>query len=324
MSFSLIGYNQSSAWHKNADTIDELAVQRTKAGLLWINIDTICDTDTVRKISEVYHIHPLTVEDILDGTQRPKSEEFDDYLFIILKSVSRKGGEEPEFEQISMIITCDTLITFQERPGDPFEGIRQRILNNGGRFRRMGIDYLAYAIIDSLIDEYFSTLDSFNVEFEAFEERAFDENDNSFIQDMQKTRRTISSMHRIIWPMRESIAAIIHFDSELIHRELEPFFKDILDNIVQLSEIVENYRELLASIMEVNLSAVSNRMNRVMKVLTIISTIFIPLTFIVGVYGMNFAYMPELQSRLAYPIVWIVMLLIALAMLFFFKKHKWL
>ncbi|MDR2150797.1 MAG: magnesium/cobalt transporter CorA [Spirochaetaceae bacterium] len=324
MSLSLIGYNQSGAWQENADTIDELQVLRTKADHLWINLNQSSDAALVRAMSEVYHIHPLTVEDILDNTQRPKAEEFDDYLFLILKMVSRKGEAAPEFEQISMILTGDTLITVQESEGDPFNGIRQRILNNGGRFRRMGIDYLAYAIIDCLIEGYFLTLDSFSLEFEAFEERAFDENDSAFIPDIQKTRRNISSMRRIIWPMRESIAALIHFDSELLHKELEPFFKDILDNIVQISEIVENYRELLSGIMEVNLSAISNRMNRVMKVLTIISTIFIPLTFIVGVYGMNFAYMPELQNRFAYPLVWAVMLIIALAMVLFFKKNKWL
>lgn len=321
MGFSFISYNQSGAFQKNAKDLNELPCD--KASLMWINVDCTSDSGIVQKISEVYHIHPLTVEDILDGSQRPKLEDFDDYLFIILKSVGRVG-EELEFKQIGMIIMCDTLITFQEKGDGSFDGIKMRILNNVGRVRRMGIDYLAYTIIDSVIEEYFLTLDSFSIAFEAFEERALDENDNSFIQDIQKTRRTISFMRRTIWPMRESITAVIHSDSSLIHEELKPFFKDILDNIVQISEIVDNHREMLASIMEVNLSAVSNRMNRVMKVLTIISTIFIPLTFIVGVYGMNFIYMPELKSPIAYPIVWTVMILIAAAMLLFFKKHKWL
>jgi magnesium transporter len=324
MKISLIGYDPAGAWQKDAKTVEELLEYRNTAGLTWINVDGLDDASAIRRLTEVYHIHSLTVEDILDINQRPKSEEFDTYLLIIFKSVSRNGKAAPEFEQISLILTMDTVITFQEAPGDPFNGIRRRILSNVGRFRKMGSDYLAYAIIDSLVDEYFMTVESFGTEIEEFEERALDENDTTFIIDLQRAKQSIIQMRRIIWPLRESIATVLHLDSDLINDELEPFLKDILDNIVQAAETVENYRELLSGVLDVNFSVVSNRMNRVMKVLTIISTIFIPLTFIVGVYGMNFTHMPELAEPLAYPLVWGVMVLIAIAMLIFFKRRHWL
>jgi magnesium transporter len=222
------------------------------------------------------------------------------------------------------VITESTVITFQEKTGDFFDGIRKRILNNAGRIRRVGTGYLAYAIIDAVVDEYFVILDRLGDVIESFEDRAIDESDDTFIRDIQTVKQDILRIRRIVWPLRESINLLMRLENKLINKDLEPFFKDLHDNIMQAVETVESYRELIAGEMEVNLSAVSNRMNKVMKVLTIISTIFIPLTFIVGVYGMNFVHMPELGMRLAYPLTWGVMLCIAIGMIIVFKIRKWL
>ncbi|MDR2103276.1 MAG: magnesium/cobalt transporter CorA [Treponema sp.] len=322
MDLSIIGYDPVGAWMKTADTVDELLSYRNPAGITWINVNDPVNLGGLSRIAEFFHIHPLTMEDIMDTGQRPKIEEFDNYLFIILKALN--SGDSPVTEQISLVLMEDTVITFQEIPGDSFDGIRKRILNNAGRIRRMGADYLAYALMDSVVDAYFLVLDALGAGIENFEERAIDENDRELIPDLQRAKQDLIRVRRVIWPLRESLSVLLRLDSKLINDVLRPFLKDLQDNIIQAVETVENYRELMAGVMEVNLSSISNRMNGVMKVLTIISTIFIPLTFIVGVYGMNFVYMPELSYPYAYPITWAGMVLIAAGMLFYFKRRHWI
>jgi magnesium transporter len=328
--FSVIGYDPVGAWIKNASTVQELLSYKNPAGITWINVNGLEHSPDITQLAETFHIHPLTLEDILDAEQRPKAEEFDDYLFIVLKSVSPEpfssayDEKELAFEQISLVITRDTVISFQEKPGDYFDGIRKRILNNAGRIRRMGTDYLAWAIMDAVVDEYFVILDVLGAGIEEFEDRAMDADDRNFIQDIQMVKRNLLRMRRAIWPLRESLSVLGRAESDRVSEELKPFLKDLHDNILQAGETVETYRELIAGVMEVSLAAVSNRMNNVMKVLTIISTIFIPLTFIVGVYGMNFSHMPELAYPYAYPIIWGIMALVALGMLLFFKRRHWL
>jgi magnesium transporter len=228
------------------------------------------------------------------------------------------------FEQISLILTGNTVITFQEIPGDTFDGIRRRILDNMGRIRRMGADYLAYAIMDAVVDEYFLALDILGAGIEQFEDRAMSEEDTAFMADIQKVKQRLHRVRRIIWPLRESLSSLSRSESSFISGELGPFIKDLHDNVIQAVETVESYRELIAGVMEVNLSTVSNRMNKIMKVLTIISTLFIPLTFIVGVYGMNFSNMPELNYPYAYPVIWGIMAVIGIGMLIFFKRRHWI
>ncbi|MDR0655338.1 MAG: magnesium/cobalt transporter CorA [Treponema sp.] len=322
MQLSIIGYDPAGAWHRFASTAEELLAYKNPAGITWIDVEGLEYSGVIHRLAEEYRIHPLTVEDILDTGQRPKVEEFDDYLFIIVKAVN--PADELDLEQMSLVITENTVITFQEKTGDFFDGIRKRILNNAGRIRRTGTGYLAYSIMDAVVDEYFVILDRMGDTIESFEDRAIDESDDTFIRDIQTVKQNLLRVRRIVWPLRESINILLRLESNLITKDLEPFFKDLHDNIMQAVETVESYRELIAGEMEVNLSAVSNRMNKVMKVLTIISTIFIPLTFIVGVYGMNFAFMPELGMRYAYPVTWGIMICIAIGMIIFFKKRKWL
>ncbi|MDR2760165.1 MAG: magnesium/cobalt transporter CorA [Spirochaetaceae bacterium] len=321
--FSLIGYDPSQAWLKSADTVDELLAFKHPKGITWININGLKDSAAITRLAELYGIHPLTVEDILDTGQRPKAEEFDNYLFFILKDLHIREENELVLEQISLVLLENTVITFQEEAGDPFSGIRRRILNNGGRVRKMGADYLAYGLVDSVVDAYFLVLDDMGDKIENFEDRAMDEKDGSFMPDIQKIKQALLKIRRTVLPLRESLSLLPRLSPAFIHEELGPFIKDLHDNVIQVVETVETYRELIAGVMEVNLSAVSNRMNQVMKVLTIISTLFIPLTFIVGVYGMNFTYMPELHYPYAYPLIWGGMIFIALGMLLFFKHRRW-
>jgi magnesium transporter len=324
MQFSIIGYDPIGAWQKSADTIDELLEYKNPSGITWINVDGLNNADAINKLANIYKIHPLTVEDIRDVEQRPKAEEFDDYLFITFKAVNRFADEENKFEQISIVLMRDTLITFQELPGDSFDPIRRRIIDNAGKIRRLGADYLAYAVMDAMVDEYFTVLDDINGIIDGFEERALDENDESLMSDLQKVKQILLRVKQIVTPLRESISILLHTESPFMRPELEPFLKDIYDNVMQTAETIESCRELIAGVMEINLATMSNRMNKVMKVLTIISTIFIPLTFIAGVYGMNFQFMPELGMRYAYPISLGVMGLIAAGMLIFFKRRHWL
>ena len=322
MDFSIIGYDLNNAWMQQSPDLEELLQYRNPAGITWINIDKLEDTEALHLLAETFHIHPLTMEDIMDTEQRPKIEEFDDYLYIVFKAVN--PASYLDFEQISIVLTRDTVITFQEKAGDYFDGIRKRILNNGGRIRRMGTDYLAYVLMDAAVDRYFTVLDEMSSDLEEFEVRAIDQSDKVFIQDIQKVKQDILRVRRAIWPLREGLSFLVRLESKLISAELLPFLKDLYDHIINVTETVEISREIIAGAMEVNLSAVSNRMNNVMKLLTVISTIFIPLTFIVGVYGMNFDHMPELQYKFAYPITWGVMALIALGMIIFFKRKRWL
>jgi magnesium transporter len=329
MILSIIGYDPIGAWFKKVNTVEELLSCCNPAGITWINIEGLDDSAPILQLADCYHIHPLTVEDILDTEQRPKAEEFEKYIFISVKALKRRldtasRGGAHTIEQISIIIMEDTLITFQELPGDSFDGIRKRILNNAGRVRRNCTDYLAYMILDVVVDDYFLILDDLGSNIEEFEERALDERDDAFLPDLQSVKQNLLRMRRVVWPLRESLSGLIHMDTSLIHPEMAPFFKDVHDNLMQAAETVETYRELTAGVMEISLSTMSNSMNSVMKVLTIISTIFIPLTFIVGVYGMNFQFMPELGTQYGYPITWAVMIGIAIIMLIIFKRRHWL
>ncbi|MDR1466704.1 MAG: magnesium/cobalt transporter CorA [Treponema sp.] len=321
MQLSIISYNHSEAWKKTAETVDELLSHKKLSGITWINVDGMENADTITRLAEIYHIHPLTVEDIRDVEQRPKIEEFEDYIFITFKAVNRSSPNN--FEQISIVLMRDTLITFQEFPGDSFDPIRRRILDNAGRIRKMGVDYLAYAVMDAMVDAYFQLLDDASMDIEVFEERALNVNDDAFMPDLQRLKQSLIQIRKVVLPLRESLSILLHIESPLIKRNTRPFFKDIHDNVIQTAETIEGCRELLAGVTEINLATMSNRMNKVMNVLTIISTIFIPLTFIAGVYGMNFKFMPELEAKYAYFIVWGIMLLIAAGMVVFFKRRKW-
>jgi len=337
MELSIITYDSGSAQinYLAVSAIDELAQCQNDSKIAWINIDGLEDTNSIKRIGELFGLHPLTIEDISHIDQQPKIEIFEKYRYLSIKTIQREkrfshkqDNEVDEFliGQISLIIMNNVLITFHEiaaDAADSFGGIRKKILAGVGEIRNMGMGYLVYSIIDSVVDEYYLTLNHLEEDIEDFEERATKTSDYTFIEEIQDTKKYLIRIKRAIMPLQDNILAITHHGIFLQTDELKPFMQDLREHISHAITLIENYREWLSNIMDVNLSVLSHQTNKVMKVLAIISTIFIPLTFLAGVYGMNFDFMPELRYEFGYPLVLGGMAFIALAMVAIFKKHRW-
>jgi magnesium transporter len=345
MDLSIITYDAASAEYIKLSNIDELTKHQHGSKESWINISGLKNIDSIKALGKLYDIHPLTIEDILNTEQQSKVEIFENYRFLSIKTIQRekrfhhnqnkkikpflffKKEEEKidEFliDQVSIIIMKDTLITFQEIPDDPFDGIREKILSGVGEIRKTGVDYLAYEIIDAVIDAYFLVLNHLEDDIENFEDRATKTSDDMFIQELQDTKKYLLQIKKAISPLRENVSIILKQNQFLLKNKFKPFVQNLLENLHNAEITVEHFREWLSNIMDVNLSVLSHQTNKVMKVLAIISTIFIPLTFIVGIYGMNFDFMPELRHIWGYPAVLCGMGLIALTMIITFKFKRW-
>ena len=292
----------------------------------WINVTGLHDTSLIRQFGEMLSIHPLVQEDILNTNQRPKCEDHGSYLFMVLKMLHppQKDQITSVEEQVSMILCPNLLITFQEVEGDVFDTIRKRIRTGSGRIRTQGPDYLAYALIDSIVDNYFAILEGFDDRIELLQQRVLVDPSPQTLQDIHNLKRALVAVRRPLWPLREAVSILQKCDNPLISSALAPYLHDVYEHTFQVLDTLESLREMIASALESYMSSVSNRMNEIMKVLTIISTIFIPLTFIAGIYGMNFENMPELTWRSGYAATLGVMALIAIGMLFFFRRKSWL
>lgn len=290
--------------------------------ITWINVDGISDTKVIEEICAPYKIHPLIIEDILVPNQRAKIEEYENYTYFVLKMIYY-NQDEIIFEQLSVLLLDHVVITFGETKGDVFKPIRTRLQTQGSPLRSRGADYLLYNLLDAIVDGYFDVLERLGEEIDAGEEELLGKGDISTLHTMREFKKSLLYMHKAIWPLREVLSRINHDNVHLILPETQLYLRDVYDHIYQAIDTTETYRELLSGLMDLYLSSISNRMNEIMKVLTIISTIFIPLTFLAGVYGMNFKYMPELSMQLGYPVLWVVMIVIAAAMLIFFKRRRW-
>ncbi len=291
----------------------------------WYNVDGVSDTQILTSIGRQFSLHPLTVEDILNTDQRPKMEEYEKYLFIVMKMLRLGEGGSLLAEQISIILAEESVLSFQEGiKGDVFDPIRARIESGKGRIRSVGPDYLCYALIDAVVDSYFVILESIGGRIEQLEDTLLHHPLPNTLQDIHDIRRELIFLRRSIWPLREVIGGLQRTESSLMKKETSVFLRDVYDHTIQVIDTVETYRDMVSGLVDLYMSMMSNRMNEVMKVLTIIATIFIPLTFIAGVYGMNFAYMPELTWPWGYAFAWGVMLAAALALLYYFRKKKWI
>ena len=291
----------------------------------WINVDGLHDVDAIRKIGAAFNLHPLILEDIVNSGQRPKLEEYDTCLFIVLKMI-RFDTEQQQVvsEQLSMVIGKKYLLTFQECPGDVFEPVRDRIRKQKGRIRGAGIDYLGYALLDTIVDNYIYTVERLGEQIEDYEGEVISAHDSEVIEKINKYKREMNFLRKSIRPAREAILKLSKLDSDLIHEDTAPFLKDLLDLITQVTEVIDTYRDMLSDQLNMYNSVVSNRMNDIMKVLTIFAAIFIPLTFIAGIYGTNFDYLPELHFKYSYFIFWGVLVAVALSMIAYFKSRKWM
>jgi magnesium transporter len=345
MDLSIITYDETSAEYIKLSNIDELTKYRVGSKKLWINISGLKNIDSIRTLGKLYDIHPLTVEDILNTEQQPKVEIFENYRFLSIKTIQhekefhheqdkrkkrfflfKKEEEKLEeflIDQVSIIIMKNTLITFQEITGDSFDGIREKILTGAGEIRKMEMDFLSYEIIDAVVDEYFLALNHLEEDIEDFEDRATKTSDDMFIQELQDTKKYLLQIKRAISPLKDNVSVILKQNKFFLTEELKPFTQNLLENLHNAENTVEHYREWLSNIMDVNLSVLSHQTNKVMKVLAVISTIFIPLTFVAGVYGMNFEFMPELRQPWGYPLVLGCMGFIALSMVIIFKTRRW-
>lgn len=296
-----------------------------RKSVLWINVDGIHEPKTVDAIGKAFSLHPLIREDVMNAELRPKLDEYEDCLFIVLKMLDYDDKEQQiVVEQLSMVLGDGFVLTFQERMGDVFEVVRSRIKDNAGKLRKMKADYLAYRLLDAIIDHYFVALEALAEIVDNLEERLADTPEKVRADELHMLRREALFLRKSITPARELIGTLARVeDPLLITPATEPYFRDIYDHVVQVSESVEHTREVLASMLDVYHAALSNKMNEVMKVLSIVTAIFIPLTFIAGVYGMNFRHMPELEEPVAYPVVLVLMLLIGGAIAWFTKRKRW-
>ncbi len=292
----------------------------------WIQVDGIHDTALLEQLGSVFELHPLILEDILNTDQRPKMEDLGGYLFIVLKKFCASADRNGEIasEQISVILGPGWVITFQEKEDPFFNPLRERLRAGKGRIRKAGVDYLAYSIIDIIVDSYFHVLETLGERIEREEEALLGKPAERTLQAIQRLKRDMIDLRKAVWPLRETIAALERSESPLIHAATRIYLKDVYDHAIQALDTVETYRDMLSGMIDIYLSSLSNRMNQVMKVLTIIATIFMPMTFLAGVYGMNFRHFPELEWAWGYPLFWIVNLAIAAAMLILFKRKRWL
>jgi len=288
----------------------------------WINITGLHNTETIQKIGKYYSIHPLSLEDILNIHQRPKIEHFDTYNFIVLKMLTyNQESCEIESEQVSIVFGKNYVLTFQEKSGDVFDSLRSRIKAANGIIRKSGSEYLVYAIIDAIVDHYFLILEHLDENLEELESEVVSKPSLETVQKINQLKKNLITMRKSIWPLRELLAKLLR--SEFVLESSVIYFRDVYDHTVQIIDIIESLRDISSGILDVYLSSVSNKTNEIMKTLTIIATIFIPLTFIVGIYGMNFAHMPELEWEFGYPFVLFLMAGMVITMIFYFKKKKW-
>ncbi len=322
---TLYEYNDEILSIKETDNVEEIIKKNNNSTIKWINIDGLHDTNIIKRIGDVYNLHPLLLEDILHTEQRPKTEDYDSYIYIVLRMIKHnKEDENILSEQISLILGNNFVLSFQESEGDVFNPIRERIKNHKGRIRTMKADYLIYTLIDAIVDEYFIVLEKIGEQLSIIEEELINEPTPNTLQKIHKLKREIIFLRKAIWPVREIVNSLQKGFSTLIQNNTIIYLRDVYDHTIQIIETLEAYRDLVSGMIDIYLSSLSNKMNQIMKVLTIIATIFIPLTFIVGVYGMNFKYMPELEWQWGYFVIWAIMIILSILMLTIFKKRQWL
>jgi magnesium transporter len=325
VTITVFDYNSERYEEKELASIEESFPYRGTPSVSWINVVGIHEIELMEKVGTHFGIHPLIMEDILNTGHRPKVDVMEDYIFVVLKMLTYNEEEgRIDAEQVSLILGRYFVISFQEREGDVFEPIRERIRKNKGRIRKMGADYLAYALVDAVVDHYFTILEKVGDRIEFLEEEVVKNPTPPTLQEIHRLKRAMISLRKSVWPLREIVGELERKESPLIKQTTALYFRDVYDHTIQIIDTVETNRDMISGILDVYLSSISNRMNEVMKVLTIIATIFIPLTFLAGIYGMNFRYMPELEWPHGYFAVLIMMALVSFGMVLYFRRKRWL
>jgi len=322
---TVIDYDLDHFLEKEVESVEECLPFHETSTVTWINIDGVHDPAVIDRLGRAFGLHPLILEDIMTTSQRPKLEDLGGSIYVVLRMLEFAGAKEAiATDQLSLVFGKNFVLSFQERPGDMFDPVRERIRHGKGRVRKMGPDYLAYALMDAVVDHYFAVLEKLGERVEELEDELVADPRQETLHEIHALKREMLFLRKSVWPLREVVAGLERAESDLIQATTGIFLRDVYDHTIQVIDNVETFRDMLSGMLETYLSSVSNRMNEVMKVLTIIATIFIPLTFIVGIYGMNFEHMPELKWRFGYYLVWGVMLAVGVGMAFYFKRKKWL
>lgn len=318
----LIQYNEKEYVAYDDLGIDELLKKQQPSLVNWINLDGLTNTDIINKIGESFSLHSLLLEDITSDHQ-PKVEEFDDYLFFTLKMLYRIENGAIDYEQISFVLGKNYLLSFQEKEGDLFGAFRDRIRLDQGRVRKKKADYLLYRLIDIIVDNYYTVLDAIGQKIEQIEDEIYKGHSGQEFRRIQQLKKELIYLRKALYPLRDAMSKLIKDESGFIDSSNSRFFNDVYNHVAHLIDSLDTYKDLTSGLMDIYINTLNTRMNEVMKVLTVISTIFIPLTFIVGVYGMNFDFMPELRWQWSYPIVWLFMIFVTVGMIFYFRYKKW-
>jgi magnesium transporter len=322
---SLIDYGPKGFEEKRIHFLDEILVYKDRETITWVIVEGLVDVDIVGEIGNKFGIHPLVLEDILNTNQRPKFEEYDDYLFLVLKSCQPESKQiSIVYEQISLLILGNFVFTFKEKTDDILEPILQRIRTSKGRFRSLGADYLAYVLLDTIVDNNFILMDVLDEAITSLEDSLLNEPTIVTLNEIQKIKRELITIRRYLSPVRELMTGLLRSESNLIQESTQIYFRDVSDHVIRVIELIESYRDILSGLLDIYVSSVNNKMNEVMKVLTVFASIFIPLTFLTGIYGMNFEYMPELKWKWAYQGLWAIFITIPIVLIIYFKKKKWL
>lgn len=322
----LINYDKTDIEEEFFNNIDDAISKIDKTSKIsWLNVIGIHETEIIKRIVEHFDFHKLSGEDILSVGQRPKLDDYDHYIHIVVKMFSvNNSNDDIEDEQITIIFTDKLLITFQEKEGDVFNGLRERLFDAKGQIRNRHTDYLAYALLDSIVDHYFIAIEYFGNSIEELEVELLEHPSDDILPRLHEVRREASYLRRSVFPLRETVNRFEKLEVKFMHKETKLFIRDLYDHTIQVIETITVLKDAVGGLLDLYMSSVSNRMNNVMKVLTIVSTIFIPLTFIVGIYGMNFTVMPELDYKYGYPITMVSMAILTLLMIYYFKRKKWL
>jgi magnesium transporter len=318
----LITYNRERYDKYEGKDVEALFKNLADDRVNWLNLDGLNLSPIIEKIQAHFCLNSLVIDDIIND-QRPKTEEFEDYLFVTLKMLYRIDGAEIDYEQISFVLGKNFLITFQEKEGDLFDAFRERIKQDQGKVRKKEADYLLYRLMDIIVDNYYNVLDNIGEQIEETEECITSDSSTQTFRKIQQLKKELIYLHKALYPLRDALGKLVKDESNFIKEENLRYFDDVYDHVIHLIDSLDTYRDLTSSLMDIHINTQNTRLNEVIRLLTIISTIFIPLTFIVGVYGMNFKYFPELEWRYGYAAIWAVMIVIAGAMVGFFKYKKW-
>lgn len=318
-------FDELSFQEREPENLGECFLFKKEPTVTWVNVHGVHEVEILEKFGNCFGLHPLVMEDILNTDQRPKIENYGEDLFIVLKMLSydeKKG--EISAEQVSLVLRSNAVLSFTEKEKGAFTPIQERLRSGKGRLRKMGADYLAYTLLDIIVDHYFAILEKLSEKIEELEEKLVTNPTTPILQKIQNLKREMIFLRKWVWPLREVISSLERGESSWIQEGTRFYLRDVYDHTIQVMDTVETFREVLSGMMDIYLSSINNRMNAVMKVLTIIATIFMPLTFLAGVYGMNFKHMPELEWQWGYPLLWVFMILVAVFMLISFRKKRWL